>query len=390
MSQNLTEPRSMKAVDRAPPEPSLLRPTAMLLRHWSLLLLVPLLVAGAMIGLMLLQGREYTAESRFSPQAGDASAARLAGLASQFGFAIPGGSQQSQSPEFYAALVRSRELLGELALTRLPIGTAADGTPGLTYVEYTRAPGATAEERLRATIVQLEEQVGVGTDMRSGLVTVRTRAETPELAVLLNERMLDLVNDFNMRKRRTHAVSEREFVESRFAEAQRELEASERALERFHARNRRIDGSPQLLFEQARLQRQVDRHQQVYASLAQAYEQARIDEVRNTPVITVVDGPARSVRRSGSIVRTGVFGFVLGLIIALVVVFAREQFARELRQDPELLGELRRQWRAGPGRLFGRRGVAGPQRPRGPPAALAPTTDNRAPHDSYRAGGSGS
>jgi uncharacterized protein involved in exopolysaccharide biosynthesis len=370
---------------RAPlhaPEPSILRPAALLLRHWRLLLIMPLLGAAVMLGLLLIQGREYTAESRFSPQAGDMSSARLAGLASQFGFAIPGGSQQNQSPEFYAALVRSRELLGELALTRVPAGSAADGSAGITYVEHVRAAGATPEERLRAAIVHLEKQVSAGTDMRSGLVTVRTRAETPELAVLMNERLLALVSEFNMRKRRTQAASEREFVEARLAEAHRELDASERSLERFHAGNRRIDGSPHLAFEQARLQRQVDRHQQVYTSLAQAYEQARIDEVRNTPVITVVDGPARSARRSGSPVRTAVFGLVLGLLAALAVAFARDQLARELRDDPELRGELHRQWGAGPGRWFGRGRATPPlQQQAAPSAALAQTTDASAHRD---------
>jgi uncharacterized protein involved in exopolysaccharide biosynthesis len=43
--------------------------------------------------------------------------------------------------------------------------------------------------------------------------------------------------------------------------------------------------------EEQRLQRQVTLRQTLYLSLAQNYESAKIEEVRNTPVITLVERP---------------------------------------------------------------------------------------------------
>ncbi len=45
------------------------------------------------------------------------------------------------------------------------------------------------------------------------------------------------------------------------------------------------------LFEHDRLERPVSMRQELVTAMAQAYEQARVDEVRNTPVITVIDQP---------------------------------------------------------------------------------------------------
>jgi len=89
--------------------------------------------------------------------------------------------------------------------------------------------------------------------------------------------------------RQSQAAAERGFTEERMAEAQEELRAAENELQRFLQNNRQFQNSPELVFQHDRLQRRVAMRQQVYTSLVQSYEQARIDEVPNTPVITVVE-----------------------------------------------------------------------------------------------------
>src|SRR5690606_31231281 len=104
----------------------------------------------------------------------------------------------------------------------------------------------------------------------------------PELSELLNRELLNLVGEYNMQRRQSNAAAERSFVEARLEESRHELVGAESDLKSFMEQNRRFDEAPQLRLEAARLQRRVDLRQQVYASLAQAYEQARIEEVRNT------------------------------------------------------------------------------------------------------------
>src|SRR3712207_7894583 len=53
---------------------------------------------------------------------------------------------------------------------------------------------------------------------------------------------------------------------------------------RSYQRNRDYRNSPELTFQQERLSREVSRVQQLYGRLSEAYEQAKIEEVRDTPV----------------------------------------------------------------------------------------------------------
>ena len=100
-----------------------------------------------------------------------------------------------------------------------------------------------------------------------------------------------MVSHFNLLTRQTRAGAERRFVEARLQEAADSLRLVENRHKAFLQANRDFRNSPQLKFENDRLERDVQFQQQLYTSLAQSFEQARIDEVRNTPVITVLEPP---------------------------------------------------------------------------------------------------
>ena len=124
-------------------------------------------------------------------------------------------------------------------------------------------------------------------------------------------------------------------------QAFQELGVAEDSLRGFLERNRTYQSSPALSFEAARLQRRLDLRQQVYSSLAQAFEQARIDEVRNTPVITVVDTPEESVRLDGKALPRAAVGLVIGLLLGMGVALVFEYVARRRQVAPEEFDEIR-------------------------------------------------
>lgn len=324
-------------------EISLLGAVNVMLRHRRILFGVPFLMAsGSVIG-GLVRGHHYTSRSSFAPQASDDRSSRFAGLATQFGLNLGRGAA-IQSVDFYAELLKSQELLRAAVLTQYRFAAtkgSADTVEG-SLVDVYGVKGATLEERVARATDALANQISVGTDVKAGLVLVSVTSRWTDLATLVNRRLLELVNDFNLRRQQTQAGQERTFVERRMQQAQSELEVAEGELETFLRRNRSYQDSPQLVFEAARLQRRVDLRQQVYLSLAQSFEQARIEEVRNTPVITVVDGPEMSVRRSGGPVRAGALGVLLGLLLAGSWIFVKEHLVRERLENPEKYQEFQR------------------------------------------------
>ncbi len=116
---------------------------------------------------------------------------------------------------------------------------------------------------------------------------------------------------------------------------------AEDSLKAFLVENRQFANSPQLAFEHDRLQRQVVMRQELVTAMAQAYEQARIDEVRNLPVITVIDQPEPPALPDprGRLLKL-LLGVILGLMAGVALAFIREFGEQAKNEESEAYGEF--------------------------------------------------
>jgi len=323
-------------------ELSLIEMAVALLRHGRVLILTPFIVVGIAITLLVIRGSRFSADSAFRPQVSETSANRFAGLAAQLGVTVPGTSI-GDPVKFYAEVAKSRDVLREVALTEYRFASAAGGEDSVrgNLLALFRIRGKTQEDAMRRVLNRLAKQVDVTTNRDAGLVRVRVVTPWSELSVLINRRILGLIDTANLVRRQSQAGAERRFIETRLTAAQAELESAERDQERFLAQNRQYQSSPQLLLEFNRLQRRVDLRQQVYATLAQGYEQARIDEVRDTPQLTIIDRPEGSARPVGSLVADAAMWLLIGGVLGVMLALAQEFLARQRAQDPAGYEELR-------------------------------------------------
>jgi uncharacterized protein involved in exopolysaccharide biosynthesis len=190
--------------------------------------------------------------------------------------------------------------------------------------------------RREAVIRWLEERaVTVGVANETGTVTVSVETRWPDVSHAIASRLVDEVTRFNMDTRQSQAASERLFIAARVDSARTELHTAESALQTFLEANRQWDGAPLLVFQHERLQREVTLKQSVLTTLVQSYEQARIQEVRDTPVITVLQAPflppGPDERR---LLLAGALGIVLGGLAGVVLAFVVEAFRRPPAGDP--------------------------------------------------------
>jgi len=88
------------------------------------------------------------------------------------------------------------------------------------------------------------------------------------------------------------------------------------------------------------LRRQLTLRQQVYTGLAQALEAARIEEVRNTPQITILTRPEGTADRP-RLLRSILLGALLGGLLAVLAAFGVEWVRRDVARRPEDYAELR-------------------------------------------------
>ncbi|HKK09058.1 MAG TPA: GNVR domain-containing protein, partial [Gemmatimonadota bacterium] len=290
---------------------------------------------------------KYTSEAVFTPSSGSAQLSQLAGLASQFGVNVSQG-QTNESPAFYADLLRSRELLraAVTATYTFPESSDADAdTLSGDLIEFLHVRGDGREVQVAKAIKKIDDHLSVSTDASTGVVTVDVTTRWAGLSRQVGQKLLDLVNQFNLQTRQTQATAERRFLEGRVGSARADLRQVEDSLQAFLEHNRSYQNSPQLQFEYDRLQRKVSLQQQVYTTLAQSLEQAKIDQVRNTPVITVVEPPEAPPRPDPRhLGLKAVLGLIVGGALAVVWAFASE-WARRARQDePEEYRELEEEW----------------------------------------------
>lgn len=291
----------------------------------------------------------YAATASFTPAVQASSIQGAASVAQAFGINLGTGGA-GPSLDFYVAVIRSREFLGDLVRTRYRYSSMGTGdSVSTTMLEAYGLGSDTSDRALLTASRRLRDQLDVSSDPRSNLVTVGVHAAGPELAEAVGRRLLELLSEFNIEQLQSRASAEREFVEQRMELARLQLDAAEDSLRRFLERNRSYQNSPRLLFEEQRLQRVIGLRQQVYTSLAESYEQARISEVRDTPVITVVDSPEGSAIRQRHAVRNGLVGLVLGLLVGTLIGFGREHLKREREENPEDYSEFVRLRR----RMFG-------------------------------------
>ncbi len=150
------------------------------------------------------------------------------------------------------------------------------------------------------------------------------------------------MNSFNLERRQTQAGAELRFTEARLTEAREELRRAEARLEAFLEQNRGYTSAPALRLTTDQLTRDVGFRQQIYTTLAQAYEQARIDAVRDTPVITVIENPEAPVRpRPRGLVQWTSVALLVGILLGVAGAFVREYVRRTAAASGPDLDEFR-------------------------------------------------
>lgn len=301
---------------------------AVIVRGWRLVFVVTALAAGVTITTLTLLPSTYTATASFVSQGTqDIGQGGFRNLAVQFGVSLAGATQ-TQLPQFYSDLIRSRPVLD--AVIDAEYKGSGVNRPVRTIGFEVESADVTAENREDAR-QQLSRWIGVQITPKTGVLTISVKSTSRALSLAIANQIISEVNDFNTRTRRDQATAERAFTEERLALATGELRAAEAAVEAFLTENRQTSSSPRLQFELEKLRSVVSLKNQVVTSLATTLEDVRIREMRSTPVITVIESPYAAVlpdRRKR--VTYGSLAAVAAAIVAMLGLLAKAAYDRSV------------------------------------------------------------
>jgi uncharacterized protein involved in exopolysaccharide biosynthesis len=349
--------------DREADELSLLDVVTPLARRWRVIVFAPIVVALLTLAAAAVWPPRYTAKLSFTPEqakGGGLLNEALSGLGALGGLAGSMGLSKAlddgPSSEFFAGVLQSRELLEETLSS--PFRDPDEPRRTRTLQEIMDPWGSTPARRRGNALRKLAKRATVAVDRKTGIVTLSVALHDAQLSADVANRMGELLNRFNLERRQSSSREQRRFSEERLRVARAELRDAELAVARFMSANRRYQGSPVLLAEAQRLERDVRTREEVVQSLSSAYEEARIAEVRDTPVLTIIDRAAPPDRPSSPrpLLWTATLGFVAAAVAVAWALLAgfrdRERLARrrDVRELKDALGDARSEVRALVGR----------------------------------------
>ena len=223
------------------------------------------------------------------------SGSGLQGLASQLG--VSAGADPSESPNFYVKLIESEELRRRLLKSRFHDPRSSSPRDSATLQDIFQIRNSDPVRRTEIALKKLSKAMTTEFDIKTNMVGLAVKARWSELAAAIANRTIELVDAFNHEQRVSRARSKRIFVQSRLDSANAQLRQAEEQQRFFYDQNRQWRTSPQLVFEEARLRRNVDVATDLFLTLQRQFEAARLDEFNDAAVITVVD-PAHAPHKA--------------------------------------------------------------------------------------------
>jgi len=259
---------------------------------------------------------QYRASAKFSPESGAAGrvSGSLAELASQFSLDL--GSQGIKPLPYYSVVLRSDVIIDHVLNSALDV----PGYPA-TLWDYLRPQFSYRDSLPREKVRKwLRDRVAVTADNRATTMDLAVTLPDRRVAAAVVNKFLGALNSFNSSARASQARARREYLEHALTMQFDSLRRAEDSLQVFLERNRSYRDSPALEFQQGRLKRQVDLNQQVVSTIQRDLEAARLDEINETPILSVIDSgsaPFRPVFPKRRL--SAILGLMLGIVAVVYV-----------------------------------------------------------------------
>lgn len=256
---------------------------------------------------------------------------------------IPGlgglSNDPTQSAAFYANLATSEAVLRKVIETHLSVGSV-DGRERVVRVVDLMGGQGTPAKRRRSAMGAIEGMIEARVEL--GAIEIAIKASDPVVARDIAAAVMKAMNQVNSERRRGSASRERAFAEERMREARLALKDSEEAQARFLIGNREWQSSPSLTLAYESLLRETNRLAQMYLTRSEALELARIEEVRDLPVLSVLSDPEISSEPDPRSLGFAIgVGASVGLAAILVLITLVELFRSVSRQDSPDVVRLR-------------------------------------------------
>jgi len=177
-----------------------------------------------------------------------------------------------------------------------------DELPWYIFFNSNKIDTAYVQER---AIKKFNEHIDVTEDRLSGLIKISATLEDPLVSSQVANFIGEEVQNYIQKENSAQSTKEKLFISDRLAIVKNELESSELQLKDFKERNRGYEDSPELFMVFSQFFREVEAKKEVYLTLQQQLELSRIEEVKQSPILHILDHAVPPTRKSSP--KRGIF-----------------------------------------------------------------------------------
>jgi len=272
----------------------------------------------------------YTSKITILPDTGKKTTFnQFSDLASMIGINIA----ETGGTEIYRNLITSETVLAPVIYSRFLTTEFPDSVNLIEYFEVEEYGDEPAELRKRKRFLDAKEilidNITTELDKKTKILTLKVTMPESKLSAEVANKIVSSLDQYLRKKTKFNAREQRIYLEKRIKQVKDSLFTAEERLRNFREKNRAIKNSPSLLLEQQRLLRDVDILQTVYAELNKHLELAKIEEVKDTPILNLVEYAREPVLKSGpQKLMILIFIMALSIVLSLIYVVYYSDFKR--------------------------------------------------------------
>ena len=258
------------------------------------------------------------------PDNTNANLGGLAGIANQFGVNIPSRAKADlSSPSLLPEILKSRTFAEKIIKKEFFSKKLQKKLPLMDIINSGLNADKSENNELSAINTFNSDILFYSKDIGSPVSNITISIFDPNLAKQLADTVLNELESLN-RSFRTKSIKEKtSFIEQRIFNVSFELEKSEKKLKEFNERNRQIS-SPALQLELDRIERETDVQKEIYLTLKQQLELAKIEGVQEASIVQVLDKPLVPISPSNKNLRISIlFSIIIGLMLGTIIGFLR-------------------------------------------------------------------
>ena len=276
----------------------------------------------------LLLPESYKSTSIILPETDKSKVTVLGGFSDLASMAGIGGGDASPI-RLYPTILKSTTVLKSVICNKYKTKKYPDS---VNLIQYWAIKKNSTEAEIETALTLLRTGLDVSMETKSSIITLTMETGEPQLTADIINNVTSELDKYMRTKRTTNASRQRMWIEARLGEVKQELAISENQIKEFREKNRSVSSSPLLLLEQDRLLREIQINATLYTELKKQFELIKIEEIKNLPIVNVMDVATPAVikskpRRSIIVIAW----FFIALMGSMSYLYVKHYYSRKIR-----------------------------------------------------------